>query len=270
MKQPLVSIIVPCYNQAQFLDEALQSVFEQHYPHWECIIVNDGSKDKTEAVAHYWCSKDNRFSYTYQRNQGLSATRNFGISKANGTYIVVLDADDKLNKNYLQCAIQEFSTNPNLKIVYSHAEFFGAKSGKWHLKPYSFLSLCRFNMIFCSAVFLKSDWERVGGYDKNMIYGFEDWEFWIHILKAGGEVKHMNFVGFYYRVKNESMIKRMTDEQIRYSQDYVLDKHREVYYKNYDTLLDYKKQMTAKLRSRIFIVNLLTNRFFGFKLFKDK
>ena len=57
----LVSIIVPCYNQSHFLNESLQSVLDQTYVDWECIIVNDGSLDNTESIAKQWCEKDNRF-----------------------------------------------------------------------------------------------------------------------------------------------------------------------------------------------------------------
>ena len=64
----LVSIIVPCYNQSHFLSETLQSVLNQTYIHWECIIVNDGSPDNTEAVAKIWCDKHSRISYIYKEN----------------------------------------------------------------------------------------------------------------------------------------------------------------------------------------------------------
>ena len=65
---PLVSIIVPCYNQAQYLPETLDSVLAQTYPYWECIIVNDGSPDNTEEIAKHYCEKDNRFKYLFKEN----------------------------------------------------------------------------------------------------------------------------------------------------------------------------------------------------------
>jgi glycosyltransferase involved in cell wall biosynthesis len=68
MSLPVISIIVPCYNQAQYLDEALNSVLNQTYENWECIIVNDGSPDNTEFVAQKWCAKDIRFKYIFQKN----------------------------------------------------------------------------------------------------------------------------------------------------------------------------------------------------------
>ena len=81
------------------------------------------------------------------------------------------------------------------------------------------------NMIFCSAVYRKESWHRVNGYDKQLKYGWEDWDFWISILKNGGTVVKLNYIGFYYRVKKKSMLRDMTEEQIRYSSNYISVKH---------------------------------------------
>ena len=105
---PKVSIIVPCYNQAQYLEDALQSVVFQTYKDWECIIVNDGSVDNTEIIAKNWLLKDNRFKYLHQENGGLSMARNSGIKLAEGDFILPLDADDKISSNYIEKAIEEF------------------------------------------------------------------------------------------------------------------------------------------------------------------
>ena len=94
---PLISVIVPCYNQAQYLDECLQSVLDQTYQNWECIIVNDGSPDHTEEVANKWLEKDPRFRYIDKENGGLSSARNAGLKEAKGEWIQFLDCDDKIN-----------------------------------------------------------------------------------------------------------------------------------------------------------------------------
>ena len=110
MINPKISIIVPCYNQAQFLDEALQSVLDQTYTNWECIIVNDGSPDHTEEVAQKWVTKDTRFVYLKKENGGLSSARNFGLDKANGDYIQFLDSDDCIDKRKLELSLQELNS----------------------------------------------------------------------------------------------------------------------------------------------------------------
>lgn len=102
----LVSIVVPCYNQARFLDEALNSVLCQSYAHWECIIVNDGSPDNTREVVEEWLKRDSRFIYIEKENGGLSSARNRGLEIAKGNYIQFLDADDLLCCNKLQKQIQ--------------------------------------------------------------------------------------------------------------------------------------------------------------------
>lgn len=101
----LISIIIPCYNQSEFLDETLQSVLNQTYKNWECIIVNDGSSDNTEVIAKRWTEKDNRFIYLSKKNGGVSSSRNLGLENAKGDFIQFLDADDLLTENKFQVSI---------------------------------------------------------------------------------------------------------------------------------------------------------------------
>lgn len=269
-----VSIIVPCYEQGQYLDECLESVFTQTHQNWECLIVNDGSSDNTEEVAEKWINNDDRFKYLYKENGGLSSARNYGIAYAKGELILPLDADDKISSNYIALAVRSFQENMTLKIVYCKAEKFGESSGIWHLEPFSLLNLCIFNMIFCSAMFKKQDWELVGGYDEKMIYGLEDWEFWIAILKNGGDVKCLDEIGFYYRIKSSSMIKLMNGEKIKYSREYMSVKHADFFVRHLgsfaylkDSIRTAKKENDAKLKSKKFIVDVFFTVFFGFSIF---
>ena len=101
MQMPLVSVIVPCYNQGQFLEDAINSLLSQTHTNWECIIVNDGSNDDTDEVAKKCCSKDRRIKYFKNVNKGVSNARNFAVKKSLADYILSLDADDKLLKNYI-------------------------------------------------------------------------------------------------------------------------------------------------------------------------
>lgn len=268
MNNPLISIIVPCYKQAQYLSESLQSVLEQTYTNWECIIVNDGSPDNTSTVSEKWVTKDNRFIYLYKENGGLSSARNFGIEHAKGEFILPLDADDKIGINYIDLAIKSFYNNDSLKLVYCKAEKFGEEFGDWILQPFSIYDICRFNMIFCSAVFRKKDWVLACGYDINLIYGLEDWEFWISILKNGGAVKCLNYVGFYYRIRSNSMARIINVEERQFSTQYVAKKHIEFFIKNYDFLNNNRKNNEIMLKSEKFILNIFTKKFLGFKFFK--
>ena len=270
MNNTLVSIIVPCYNQAQYLDESLQSVLDQTYTNWECIIVNDGSPDNTEEVAKKWVKKDSRFLYLHKENGGLSSARNYGIEYSKGEFILPLDADDKITPNYIELAVSSFQQNNSLKVVYCKAEKFGNEKGLWQLPPFSLYDLAQFNMIFCSAVFKRQDWKLVGGYDVNMIYGLEDWEFWIAILKNGGDVKCLEEVGFYYRIRENSMVRTIKQDHINYSELYVARKHVDFFISNYDSLNKIRKNNIENLKSEKFVINLFTKMFFGIKVYKLK
>jgi len=98
MNNTAISVIVPCYNQADYLDECLQSLMDQTFTDWECIIVNDGSTDNTEEIIRNWTEKDSRFQYISKENGGISSARNAGLQQASGDYIQFLDSDDTLHR----------------------------------------------------------------------------------------------------------------------------------------------------------------------------
>ena len=175
MKAPLISVIVPCYNQAHYLDEALQSVLDQTYTNWECIIINDGSTDQTEEFSIGWLKRDERFRYLKQENKGVSAARNYAIEFAKGKFILPLDADDKLSNNYIEKCLKLI--NDNVRIVYGKTMLFGNKTGELNLGLPTLKNILKFNRIHCSGLYFKEDWLLNQGYDSNMELGFEDWEF---------------------------------------------------------------------------------------------
>lgn len=200
---PLISVIVPCYNQAQFLDECLQSVLDQTYQNWECIIVNDGSPDNTEEIAKKCILKDSRFHYISQQNKGVSAARNCGIEKAKGEWILPLDADDYISNDYLDLA-KDYFFEEKIKVIYCNARKFGKVDEDFNLRDFSLRNLAENNLIFNAAFFRKKDWEKISGFSEEMREGYEDWEFWINLLKNGGEVKKIDKICFYYRIKEIS------------------------------------------------------------------
>jgi glycosyltransferase involved in cell wall biosynthesis len=274
MLNPLVSIIVPCYNQAQYLDEAIQSVIDQTYFNWECIIVNDGSTDRTDNVAKRWVIEDKRIIYLNKKNGGLSSARNSGIKYATGVFVLPLDADDKIANNYVDLAIRSFQVDDSLKIVYSKAEKFGGEIGAWQLPPFSLYNLSINNMIFCTSFFRRQDWELVGGYDEKMIYGLEDWEFWIAILKKEGNVKCLDEVCFYYRINNNSMIRQLNREKRKYLFEYMSIKHSDFFVQQLGsfielntTVMKLKEDNSNKLKSKKFVIDIFLKTFFGFSIF---
>jgi glycosyltransferase involved in cell wall biosynthesis len=228
----LISIVVPCYNQAQYLEECLESVINQTYQNWECIIVNDGSPDNTEDVALPICAKDSRIKYLKINNAGVSHARNTGIKISEGEYILPLDADDIIGDTYIEKAIEVFASNQEVSLVYCSARKFGDVNEIWDLSDYSYKDLLMDNMIFCSAFFRKSDWQNIGGYDEH-IAGFEDWEFWVRLLNEKSVVYSIPQVLFYYRIKEISRQKTVEKNNYDAVHWYLFEKNIDKYKRYY-------------------------------------
>ena len=102
MEMKLISIIVPIYNAQEYLKELIESIRNQSYTEYEVILINDGSTDESEKICLEYKQKDKKIKYFKKNNTGVSDTRNYGIQKANGTYICFVDADDILSKDFLK------------------------------------------------------------------------------------------------------------------------------------------------------------------------
>lgn len=244
MKKPLVSVVVPCYNHGRFLEETIQSVQMSTWENIEIIIVNDGSVDNSEDVAKKLVDQHENIHYLYQQNSGPSVARNNGILVAQGELILPLDADDLISPDYIEAAVKEFINDQDLKLVYCEAEKFGAKSGKWKLENFSLDRLAYKNMIFVSALFKKTDWQKAGGFAEEMTWGFEDWEFWISLLKSGGKVKKLPLTGFYYRIQQKSRRKSVDNSGRKKTVDFINEKHQDFIYKQLGGPLRYQKSMS--------------------------
>ena len=211
-QKPLVSVVIPVYNMEAYLEETVRSVQASTYPSLEIILMDDGSKDQSLAVARRLAEEDPRIHVYTQPNGGVAAARNHAISKASGIYIFPLDADDRIVADYIEKAVEVAEKDSSVKCVTCRAEFFGARSGEWKLPRYTRSLLARKNMLPASALFRKSDWKRIGGYDETII-AREDWAFWIGVLKDGGEVVRLPETGLYYRIRNYS--KRVSDRSLK-------------------------------------------------------
>lgn len=226
----LISIVIPCYNCEEYIVETVQSVLDSDYKNIEIILVNDGSKDKTASIIDTIAKKYGNISAFHIENNGPSKARNIAISKAKGEYILPIDGDDKIDANYISKAHHIISNSPQIKVVYCNAEYFGDKTGAWFLPDFSYELLATSNMIFISAMFRKSDWEKIGGFDEKMIHGIEDWDFWISMLKDGGKVYRLDYTGFYYRITIQSRtIKLFKEGKIKQMYQYIFNKHKDFF-----------------------------------------
>lgn len=210
--QPLVSVVVPAYNMEQYVGDTLKSILASDYPRIEVLVVNDGSADNSLAIAQEYAEGDSRIRVIDQPNGGVCRARNHGIREAHGEYILPVDADDLLLPEFISWAVSVMEERPEVKVAVPKAEFFGAKSGPWHLPKFSLSLLARKNMIPATALYRRADWERVEGYYEGL-QAREDWEFWIHMLKDGGAVEVSPEVGLRYRIHAHS--KRTTDRRLK-------------------------------------------------------
>ena len=248
-----VSVIIPCYNQGQYLDEAVESVRLQTFEDIEIIIVNDGS-DQPETVAACNAYEKSGIKVLTTSNQGLAAARNNGIEVAEGTYILPLDADDKIAPRYLSEAVAILESSPDIGIVYCRARLFGAVEGDWNLPEYSLSEMLRDNIIFCSALFRKSDWDKAGGYDTGMVYGWEDYEFWLSLIETGLKVHRLDGAYFHYRVSPESMVRSKDKSQKVEMFKRIYQRHLNLFSEHIETwlepLLDHREPY---LTSRLYV-----------------
>lgn len=241
---PLVSIIIPCYNQGEYLDDAINSIFEQTYDNYEVIIVNDGSTDS------YTIKKLNTLSSSilktfHTKNQGLPSARNYGIKQSKGIYILPLDADDKIHCTFIEKAVQILETNLHIAIVGSYYQHFGISNwiGNYGISGKSEVYVKADPNTLCTALYRK-EWELTGGYDETYTNGFEDWEFWINLLKiTKKEVYVIPEILFYYRKKMNSMAVLVDKEKPDFVKK-LIEKHYEIYKDNFvEAIIDRERKL---------------------------
>ncbi len=184
MNQLFFTIIIPTYNRAHMLPKALQSVQDQTFTDWECIVVDDGSTDSTKELLQQWIDKDNRFRYIYQQNAERSAARNNGIENAKGQYICFLDSDDKYLKNHLS-ALKGHLTNKNFPIGLSFTNHVALKDNKIEeveipeLSPPA-IHYLMFNSIIPARVCIHNKILQTHKFDKDIVIA-EDIVLWVKI-----------------------------------------------------------------------------------------
>ena len=255
-----ISVIIPCYNQASFLSEAIQSIVNQTYENWDCIIVDDGSSDDTKEVAEKWCNKDSRIHYFYKQNGGLSSARNFGIENANSNFILTLDADDKYEKTFAEKALKVLNENSRIGVVSSWVLRFKDDKEIGIIKPngkrvedFLFNNACN-----GTSLFRKKCWVEIGGYDETMKKGYEDWDFYIRVCTIGWQVHVIPESLFFYRQHDFSMRLDAYSNHDVGIKKYLYSKHKDLYFKHYDKMIehflytiDLEKRNVVKTKNKI-------------------
>lgn len=206
----IVSIIIPCYNQGKFLEETLNSVYNQKYQNWECLIINDGSTDDTEVIGKKWSSFDKRFKYFFKENGGLSSARNFGILNSKGDWLQLLDSDDLIEENKIESQIQMVN-HFQADILISGYRYFYSEEGISKLRIIGRNNLIpevcileqdnvdlitlfetRNPFVISAPLYKKSIFEKVGLFDEALI-ALEDWDFHLRCAKKGIKFQHAGY-----------------------------------------------------------------------------
>ncbi|QLC67497.1 glycosyltransferase [Flavobacterium sp. LPB0248] len=215
---PLISIVIPTFNRENLIKETLQSIIIQTYSNWECIIVDDGSSDKTVDVVKEFIKKDSRFSLYCLGHKGVSSARNYALSKISGEFIQFLDSDDLLDENKFVKSLEIITDQElNNKVVISNFMMF-----RGNLKiiegPFCKLSLSKFTF---EKVLYDWDFEfnipiHCGFFHKSIFKDFkfsaelgakEDWVMWLKIFKNNPDVIFLDLPLAYYRYHEKNMTK---------------------------------------------------------------
>jgi glycosyltransferase involved in cell wall biosynthesis len=222
---PLVSVVIPCYLQANYLRECVRQLRQQTLFAWEAIIVNDGSPDDTEVVARSLMAADARLRYVSKANGGLSSARNAGLRAATGQFIQFLDADDWLDPRKLETQTACLQTCPKVDIAFGNAWYFreaepgrfmrGGYAPPWRRNqnwirdramiatPMVEKLLANNQFPVCSALVRKTLFDRVGGFNEEL-KRLEDWEFWIRGAVAGATFEYVDAADSDARIRMHS------------------------------------------------------------------
>ncbi|QTD37559.1 glycosyltransferase [Polaribacter batillariae] len=236
--EDLISIIIPVYNTHQYLEACINSVNNQTYANVEVIVVDDGSNQKTKNKIQELSTKIDVL--LTQENSGQSTARNLGIENAKGNYIVVLDSDDYFESTFCEKALKKIKQNNEVKIVTCRANIiFNNKIKDIFIPKGGDLSkMIIKNTAMGSCMFKRKDWQYVTGYDEKMRKGFEDWEFYIRLLKNGGYVFVIDEVLFNYRRHTLSTTTKAN--KIKYDLlKYIYLKHEDLYKLYFKDLVDF-------------------------------
>jgi glycosyltransferase involved in cell wall biosynthesis len=209
---PLVSVIVPAYDVAEFIGEALNSALAQSFTNYEIIVVNDGSPD-TEQLERVLAPYLSRIVYLKQENRGVSAARNTAIAAARGSLLAFLDADDVWLPNYLEVQVARILADPTIDVLYPNVVIFGGSSEAGE----EFMTICpssgevtferlllqECNVSNCSIARRESI-VRAGLFDESL-RSVEDFDLWLRVIKQGGRIAYHRDVLARYRRRQGSL-----------------------------------------------------------------
>lgn len=231
-KKSNVTVIIPCYNDGNFIMEALNSILNQTLKAEKIIIIDDGSDIETREV--FKRIKNEEVEVVFQENKGVSSARNKGVSLAKTDYILNLDADDYFESSFIEKAVKVLSENKGIGVVGCfYRRFKGKVLEKEIFKPLggAVKDFLIKNNGLGTSMYRKVCWEKVSGYDENMLRGYEDWEFWIAVLSHNWKMHILPEVLFNYRIKRNSRDTKASDNFDFELRRFIFSKHKNIFIK---------------------------------------
>jgi len=234
---PLISIVIPCYNHSHYLKEAIDSVMAQTFDDFEIVVVDDGNSSeealKIEEIVEAY-PRDDVHLVRLEQNSKLATARNAGIRAASGTWIVPLDADDKLAPGALEVMLRASELNQKIFVYGDTRVWYPDDESKTNIlvaEDYSFDHLLRRISWTCSILFHKAAWEGVGGYKSEMSQsgGWEDWDLAISFGEAGICGRHVPTVTSIYRQHSQSQMRQVAETKKDVLRETLRRLHAEVY-----------------------------------------
>jgi len=240
---PVVSAIIPCYNQGNFLLEAVGSVLNQSYKNIEIIIINDGSDDgETLEILD---SFDNpQIKVLHQENAGPGMARNLGVKMAKADFIVFLDSDDLICDGSITAAIKVLQEHPSTAVVYGNCRYFGKKDYLLIPKPVHARTLLKGDTIAVCSIIRKTAFEDAGGFDELLSKkGLEDWDFWMALIEKGWKFHYLNQTNFKIRVLNSSRTFQVANKNLEELKSYIYKKHSDMLAREFHALYHENKNL---------------------------
>jgi len=261
---PLISVVIPCFNDGNYLPETISKLGLQTNQSFEIIIVNDGSTDSNTLQVLDQLAEQPNITVLHKENGRMSSARNHGVNHAKGKYIAALDADDYFDPSFFAKSVAVLEQEPTTAVVTSYIKYFGNKTGTSKPRGGNAYNFLFSNQCPACAMVRKDVWDQVGGYDESMKLGYEDWEFYIRITKLNFEVHLIPEFLLYYRQTDKSTLKNDTHPNKAGIINYILEKHKDWYVECLTKLIDDKEVIYTESRIAYNTIwKLLKNRLTG-------
>lgn len=250
-EEPIITVVMPFYNDKDYIEQAVICVLNQTFPLFELLIIDDGSTDEESLKKlREISSLDSRIKVYHKENEGLAATRDFGASKSSNSckYLFFLDSDDLIEETYFECAYWTLETNPNASWAYGDLVGFEDREYTWNIL-FDSEKLKKENYLVATAMIRKKDFSEVNGYGLKEKAINEDWNFWLKMVSKGKFPVKMNYYTFWYRrkasggelakaEKNKKRTKEIISQAIKSINKKVYAIHYPKYDYNWETIED--------------------------------